>query len=76
MWLWLAFPEPRLPVPASGGMPDGVLRDDPPAPHPCHLFRADPAAFQRTLVRLPTVRSPWLREILENLTQHVRAGLF
>jgi hypothetical protein len=32
--------------------------------------------FQRTLVRLPAVRSPWLREILENLTPYMRAGLF
>lgn len=76
VWLWLAFPEPYLPFPESGGMPDGVLRDDPPAPRPHHLFRADPGAFQHTLVRLPAVRSPWLREILENLTQHMRARLF
>jgi hypothetical protein len=76
VWLWLAFPKPHLPVPASGGMPDGVLRDDPPAPRPRYLFRADPGAFQHTLVRLPAVRSPWLREILENLTQHMHAGLF
>lgn len=76
VWLWLASPEPHLPVPTSGRMPDGVLRDDPPAPRPPHLFRADPEVFQHTLVRLPAVRSPWLREILENLTQHMRAGLF
>ncbi|WP_330309689.1 MULTISPECIES: hypothetical protein [unclassified Streptomyces] len=76
VWLWLAFPEPYLPVPASGGMPGGVLRDDPPAQRPGHLFRADPEAFRHTLVRLPAVRSPWLREILENLMQHMRAGLF
>ncbi|MFJ9417969.1 hypothetical protein ACIRPT_28005 [Streptomyces sp. NPDC101227] len=76
VWLWLACPEPYLPVPASGGMPDGVLRDDPPAPRPSHLFRADPGAFQHTLVRLPAVRSPWLREILESLTHHMRARLF
>ncbi|MEW2396771.1 hypothetical protein [Streptomyces sp. NPDC046862] len=76
VWLWLAFPEPHLPDPASGGMPDGVLRDDPPAPRPHRLFRADPGAFQHTLARLPAVRSPWLREILENLTQHMRARLF
>ncbi|MFE2135141.1 hypothetical protein ACFW9X_18390, partial [Streptomyces sp. NPDC059466] len=77
VWLWLARPgpdstarEPDLPVPASGGLPDGVLRDDfdPPAPHPHHLFRADPEAFRHTLVRLPTVSSPWLREILDRLT--------
>ncbi|MEU6341389.1 hypothetical protein ABZ883_10640 [Streptomyces sp. NPDC046977] len=76
VWLWLAFPEPHLPLPASGGMPDGVLRDDPPAPRPRYLFRADPGAFQHTLVRLPAVRSPWLREIADNLTPYTRARLF
>ncbi|MEU9954363.1 hypothetical protein [Streptomyces sp. NPDC050982] len=74
--LWLASPEPYLPVPAAGGMPDGVLRDDPPALRPRHLFRADPGVFQHALVRLPAVRSPWLPEILANLTQHMRARLF
>ncbi|MGW2696682.1 hypothetical protein [Streptomyces sp. NPDC001296] len=76
VWMWLAFPEPHLHLPASGTMPEGVLRDDPPAPRPHHLFRADPGTFQYTLVRLPAVRSPWLREILENLTQYMRTGLF
>ncbi|CAL9673186.1 hypothetical protein SUDANB176_07565 (plasmid) [Streptomyces sp. enrichment culture] len=76
VWLWLAFPGPHLPAPASGVMPDGILRDDPPAPHPSSLFRADSGVFQHTLVRLPAVRSPWLREILENLTQYMCAGLF
>ncbi|WP_438828689.1 hypothetical protein [Streptomyces klenkii] len=68
----------RHPVPASGGIPDGVLRDDfdPPISRPDRLFRADGYAFQHTLVRLPAVRSPWLREILENLTHHMRAGIF
>ncbi|MFJ8196909.1 hypothetical protein [Streptomyces sp. NPDC096152] len=76
IWLWLAAPEPYLPTLASGVIPDGVLRDDPPAPRPPHLFRADPGAFQHTLVRLPAVGSPWLREILENLTRHKHARLF
>ncbi|MFF9179269.1 hypothetical protein [Streptomyces sp. NPDC014793] len=76
VWRWLAFPDPYLPVPASGGMPDDVLRDDPLPARPHHLFRADPGAFQHTLVRLPAVRSPWLREILENLTQRRHARLF
>ncbi|MEU6554418.1 hypothetical protein ABZ915_29725 [Streptomyces sp. NPDC046915] len=76
VWLWLAFPESHLPVPASGAMPDGVVRDDPPAPRPHRLFRADAEAFRYTLARLPAVRDPWLREIFENLTQHVRSGLF
>ncbi|MFJ4918414.1 hypothetical protein [Streptomyces sp. NPDC088725] len=76
IWKWMAFPEPHLYLPTSGTMPDGVLRDDPPPPRPHHLFRADPGTFQHTLVRLPAVRSPWLREILDNLTHHIQAGLF
>ena len=76
VWLWLASPEPGLPNPASGGMPHGVLRDNPPTPRPGYLFRADSGAFQHTLVRLPASGSPWLREILENLTQHMRARVF
>ncbi|MFJ6614794.1 hypothetical protein ACIQPT_31475 [Streptomyces sp. NPDC091289] len=73
VWLWLARPEPPLHRPASGVLPDGVLRDDPPAPRAPHLFRADWGVFQHTMVRLPAVRSPWLREIL---TDHVRLRLF
>ncbi|WP_431775586.1 hypothetical protein [Streptomyces cucumeris] len=76
IWLWLASPRPYLSLPMSGGMPEGVLRDDPPAPRPHHLFQPDPETFQHTLVRLPDVRSPWLRKILENFTQHQRARLF
>ncbi|MFI6080361.1 hypothetical protein ACIBBB_05160 [Streptomyces sp. NPDC051217] len=77
VWRWLAFPEPYLPLPTSGVMPDGVLRDeDPPAPRPHYMFRTDPVAFRHTLVRLPSVRSPWLREILENLTAPVRGRVF
>lgn len=49
IWLWLVFPEPPLLY--------GVLRDDLPMPGPRHLFRVDPAAFRRTLVRLPAVRT-------------------
>ncbi|MEV5879676.1 hypothetical protein AB0L75_36765 [Streptomyces sp. NPDC052101] len=76
MWLSLAFPQPCLPVPTPGAIPDGVLRDDPLPPRPHHLFRADSGTFQHTLVRLPAVRSPWLREILDNLTQHMRTRIF
>jgi hypothetical protein len=65
-----------LPVPASGRTPRAVLRDDPLPPRPHHLFRADRGTFQHTLVRLPAVRSPWMRTILENLTQATSAGLF
>ncbi|MET4926928.1 hypothetical protein P3L51_32020 [Streptomyces sp. PSRA5] len=63
VWLWLAFPRPHLPIPASGVMPPETLRDDPPPPRARHRFRADERAFRDTLVRLPAVRDePWLRE--------------
>ncbi|MCL3998848.1 hypothetical protein [Streptomyces lavenduligriseus] len=75
VWLWLAFPEPHLPAPASGVMPGDVLRDDPPAPHPGSLFRLDPGVFWHTVVRLPAVRSRWLREILET-THRTHTRLF
>lgn len=76
VWLWLVTPQPYLPVPASGRIPQDVLRDDPLPLLPKYLFRADRGTFQHTLVRLPAVRSPWLRTILENLTQGTLADLF
>ncbi|MFE2290530.1 hypothetical protein [Streptomyces sp. NPDC059452] len=78
VWRWLAFPVPDLPVPTSGVLPAGVRRDDfdPPAPHPPHLFRADLDVLRHTLVRLPAIRSPWLRRILEDLTHPRHSGLF
>jgi hypothetical protein len=72
----MAFPEPHSHLRASRTLPDGVLGDDPPPPHPHRLFRADAETFRHTLVRLPAARSQWLREILENLTHHMRAGIF
>ncbi|MET9254548.1 hypothetical protein [Streptomyces sp. NPDC003717] len=77
VWLWLVQPGRDLPAPASA-LPTGALRDDfdSPAPRPRHLFRADMEVFRHTLVRLPAVRSPWLREVLDNLTYHMRAGIF
>lgn len=76
MWLSLAFPQPYLPIGTPGALPDGVLRDDPPPPHPNHLFRADWRTFQNALVRLPAVRSPWLREILDDLAPRRGTPLF
>lgn len=76
VWLWLASPEPNLPVPASGRIAQDVLRDDPLPLLPTHPFRADRGTFQHTLVRLPAVRSPWLRTIFEDLTQSTSASLF
>lgn len=75
VWLGLGSPEPHPPVPASGVLPEGVLRDDPPVPRSPRLFRADRGVFRHTLVRLSAGGSPWLREILENIPQYVRAGL-
>ncbi|MFF9342592.1 hypothetical protein ACF1CG_22955 [Streptomyces sp. NPDC014773] len=74
VWLWLASPERDLPLPASGGLPDGVLRDDPPAPRPDHLFDVDPGVFEATLDRLAAVRGPWLREPAGRLPRYVGAG--
>ncbi|MFI1379466.1 hypothetical protein [Embleya sp. NPDC020886] len=63
VWLHLAFPRDRLLVPATGGLPDGVLRDDPPPLHPAAPFRPDARIFFGTLARLPAVREPWLRTL-------------
>ncbi|MFF7468948.1 hypothetical protein [Streptomyces sp. NPDC008092] len=73
VWLWLVSPQPYPPVPASGRIPQDVLRDDPPPLLPAYRFRADRETFQHTLARLPAVRRPWLRTILDNLTQGNRA---
>jgi hypothetical protein len=76
VWLYLTSPQPYVPVPAAGRIPQDVLRDEPLPLLPNHLFRADRGTFQHTLVRLPAVRSPWLRTILENLTQGASGHLF
>ncbi|MFE7512637.1 hypothetical protein ACFU8I_15680 [Streptomyces sp. NPDC057540] len=68
VWLRLVFPEPEVPVPASGPLPDGVLRDEPPTPSVHDVFLFDTDVFRRTLTRLPAVRTPWLREIVEKRT--------
>ncbi|MEW1773592.1 hypothetical protein [Streptomyces sp. NPDC086777] len=65
VWLRLISPPPYFPVPPSGRIPMDVLRDDPLPLLPNHLFRPDQGTFLHTLVRLPAVRSPWLRRILE-----------
>ncbi|AZM48419.1 hypothetical protein DMB38_23875 [Streptomyces sp. WAC 06738] len=76
VWLWLVSPQPYVPVPASGRIPQDVLRDDPLPLLPNYRFRVDRGTFQHALVRLPAVRSPWLRTILENVTRGTRADLF
>ncbi|MFB7361324.1 hypothetical protein [Streptomyces hydrogenans] len=74
VWLWLVSPEPYLPLPSSGVLPDGVLRDVPPAPRPDHPFDVDRWAFDDTLARLAEVRGPWLRELAGRLPPYVRGG--
>ncbi|MEV7677733.1 hypothetical protein AB0O64_04100 [Streptomyces sp. NPDC088341] len=67
VWVQLAFPDEGPRVPATGGLPDGVLRDDPLPPRPGRRFRPDPEVFLHTLARLPAVRQPWLRAIYDQV---------
>ncbi|MFJ4988843.1 hypothetical protein ACIP9H_34205 [Streptomyces sp. NPDC088732] len=62
LWAELAFPPYRTRLPAVGGLPAGVERDDPLPPHPSYLFQPSGKAFQYTLARMPAAREPWLRE--------------
>ncbi|MEU6851816.1 hypothetical protein ABZ901_18085 [Actinacidiphila alni] len=75
MWLWMTLPQPYLPVPVSGRIPHDVLRDDPLPPYPHRPLWADRETFQRTLVRLPAARSPWVRTILEGLAHRRFANI-
>ncbi|MFG3583227.1 hypothetical protein [Streptomyces sp. NPDC047990] len=63
LWAELAFPPHRTRLPAVGGLPTGVERDDPLPPHPPTRFRPSGKAFRHTLARTPAVREPWLRKI-------------
>ncbi|MFF2524229.1 hypothetical protein [Streptomyces liangshanensis] len=76
VWIHLAFHRARLLLPVTGGMPDGVLRDDPLPPYPGELFRPDSGVFLHTLARLPAVRQPWLREIYDRVREHPYANPF
>jgi hypothetical protein len=77
VWLRMTSLRPHL---LSGRVPRDIsrdiVRDYPPLPFPYRPFRVDQGTFRHALVRLPAVRSPWLRRILENLTQHAKAGFF
>ncbi|GAA1993688.1 hypothetical protein [Kitasatospora viridis] len=75
VWLELVSPEPRLPRPASGRLAGDLLRDYPLVPRTPYPFRADRQVFLRTLVRLPAVRSPWLRGIVDDYWLHYAAGI-
>ncbi|MEU3558589.1 hypothetical protein [Kitasatospora sp. NPDC006786] len=63
VWAYLAGPgEETSPTPATGVLPEGVLRDDYPLPsRPWYPLKPHDDAFMHTLVRLPTIRSPRLR---------------
>ncbi|SMF79171.1 hypothetical protein SAMN02745830_06145 [Streptomyces sp. Amel2xC10] len=62
VWAYLAHPDDETsPVPATGVVPQGVLRDDYPLPpHPWCPLLPNRDAFRHTLVRLPAVRGPRL----------------
>ncbi|MEV6953010.1 hypothetical protein [Streptomyces sp. NPDC051183] len=76
VWMHLAFPTDGLPFPATGGMPDGVLRDDPLPMYPWRVFRPDARVFLHTLARLPAVRQPWLRHIYDQVREFPYARPF
>ncbi|MFE6891984.1 hypothetical protein [Streptomyces sp. NPDC057694] len=63
LWAELDFPAHRMRLPAVGGLPTGVERDDPLPPHPWLPFRPSGDAFRYALARIPVVREPWLRAI-------------
>ncbi|GAA1021395.1 hypothetical protein Aple_060440 [Acrocarpospora pleiomorpha] len=67
VWMHLAFNRNRPLIPATGGLPDGVYRDDPPPPLPVGSFGPDRDIFLTTLARLPEVRQPWLRTIYDQV---------
>ncbi|KUN78370.1 hypothetical protein [Streptomyces griseoruber] len=68
VWMHLAFPQEQVPpIPVTGGLPDGFLRDDPLPLRPQWLFRADARVLLGTLARLPAVREPWLRGIFDRV---------
>ncbi|MFI1653370.1 hypothetical protein ACH4ZU_00330 [Streptomyces sp. NPDC020472] len=62
VWAYLVHPGETSPMPATGVLPEGVLRDDYPLP-PCPRYPLTPhrRAFEYTLVRLPAIRAPRLR---------------
>lgn len=62
VWAYLAHPGETSPMPATGVLPQGVLRDDYPLPqHPRYPLTPHRTAFKGTLVGLPAIRGPRLR---------------
>ncbi|MFD8130175.1 hypothetical protein [Streptomyces mirabilis] len=72
VWAYLAHPGETSPLPATGVLPEGVLRDDYPLPsRPWCPLTPHHRAFEDTLVRLPAVRAPRLRRYREAYRQAV-----
>ncbi|MFB6561244.1 hypothetical protein ACFCYH_20600 [Streptomyces sp. NPDC056400] len=70
VWARLVLPGETSPLPASGTLPEGVLRDDYPLPlHPRGGFLPHGRAFQDTLARLPGIRRPELRAYYDRYTR-------
>ncbi|MEU1534009.1 hypothetical protein [Streptomyces fagopyri] len=65
LWAELAFPPHRTRLPAVGGLPAGVERDDPLPTHPRYSFQPSREAFRYTLARMPAVKEPRLRAIYD-----------
>ncbi|MEV0281284.1 hypothetical protein AB0I22_33540 [Streptomyces sp. NPDC050610] len=61
VWAYLAHPGETSPLPATGVLPEGVLRDDYPLPpRPWYPLTPHHHAFQDTLASLAAARSPQL----------------
>ncbi|MEV6538115.1 hypothetical protein [Streptomyces sp. NPDC051665] len=72
VWAYLAHPGETSPTPATGGLPEGVLRDDYPLPsRPWCPLTPNHQAFEATLVRLPAVRDLRLRRYRDAYSQAV-----
>ncbi|MFI8893787.1 hypothetical protein [Streptomyces paradoxus] len=63
VWAYLAHQGETSPMPATGVLPDGVLRDDYPLPpRPWRPLTPHRSAFEYTLAGLPAIRAPRLRK--------------
>ncbi|AUG80531.1 hypothetical protein CFP65_5850 [Kitasatospora sp. MMS16-BH015] len=66
VWAYFAGPGETSPIPATGGLPAGVLRDDYPVrSRPWYPLEPHHNAFRHTMVRLPAIRSPRLRRYFD-----------
>jgi hypothetical protein len=75
VWAYLVHPGETSPMPATGVLPEGVLRDDYPLPpRPWCPLTPHHRAFEDTLVRLPAVRAPRLRRYRDAYRQAVSSA--